>query len=184
MVLCIGNYLEAAIYAKSHIRIEFRERKDKIKGVLKYIHKYYHEYTKFIIVCNDDEEISGLVNALNRSAYNSLIISSETSGEDMKVVKDWLATEDPNSPILVCSDTELCQLKISKAEVLIHFSLPSSWSKFCFRFSTQLNSYEDLVRVNFDVTDVTRRPPKSLILLDEENNTQLPKLIKFMDSHG
>lgn len=185
MVLCIGHYLEAAVYAKTHLRIELRKNNDKIQSVLKYVHKYFYEYSKFIIVCNDDEEISDLVVALNRSAYSSLIISSESSGEDLKVVKDWMATEDSNSPILVCSDTELRQLNISKAEILIHYSLPSSWSKFCFRFSTQLDFYEDLVKINFDQNEITRRrPPRSLILLDEENNTQLPKLIKFMDSHG
>lgn len=184
MVLCIGHYLEAAVYAKTHLRIELRENNDKIQSVLRYVHKYYHEYSKFIIVCNDDEEISGLVEALNRSAYSSLIISSQASGEDLKVVKDWMITEDSDSPILVCSDTELRQLNISKAEILIHYSLPSSWSKFCFRFSTQLDFYEDLVKINFDQKALTRRPPRSLILLDEKNNTQLPKLIKFMDNHG
>lgn len=172
------------MYAKTHLRIELRESHEKVKIVLKYVHKYYYEYSKFIVVCNDDEEITGLVEALNRSAYSSLIISSQASSEDLKVVKDWMSTEGTDSPILICSDTELRQLNISNAEILIHYSLPSSWSKFCFRFSTQLGFYEDLVKVNFDTKGLTGKPARSLILLDEENNTQLPKLIKFMDNHG
>lgn len=184
MVLCIGHYLEAAVYSKTHLRIELKENNEKIQSVLKYVHKYYHEYSKFIIVCNDDEEISDLLEALNRSAFSSLIISSKASSEELKVVKDWMATEETNSPILICSDTELRQLNINNAEILIHYSLPSSWSKFCFRFSTQLNFYEDLVKINFDVKLLRGKPARSLILLDEENNTQLPKLIQFMDNHG
>lgn len=183
-MLCIGHYLEAAVYAKTCLRIELRQNNDKIQSVLKYVHKYYHEYSKFIVVCNADEEITDLVEALNRSSFTSLIISSQAASEDLKVVKDWMATEDKDSPILICSDTELRQLNISKAQILIHYSLPSSWSKFCFRFSTQLDFYEDLVKINFDEKGLTRKPPRSLILLDEENNSQLPKLIKFMDNHG
>ncbi|KAL5276971.1 TDRD12 family protein [Megaselia abdita] len=184
MVLCIGHYLEAAVYAKTHLRIELRENHEKIQSVLKYVHKYYYEYSKFIVVCNDDEEITDLMEALNKSAFSSLIINSRASSEDLKVVKDWMTTEDKDSPILICSDTELRQLNISNAEILIHYSLPSSWSKFCFRFSTQLGFYEDLVKINFDVKSLTRKPARSLILLDEDNSTQLPKLIKFMDNHG
>lgn len=184
MVLCIGHYLEAAVYAKCHFRIELRENHEKIQSVLKYVNKYYYEYTKFIVVCNDDEEISDLMEALNKSAYSSLIISSQSCGEDLKVVKDWMTTDEKHAPILICSDTELRQLNISNAEILIHYSLPSSWSKFCYRFSTQLGYYEDLVTLNFDLKQLKKKPARTLILLDEENNTQLPKLIKFLDIHG
>lgn len=184
MVLCIGHYLEAAVYAKAHLRIELKGNKEKIQSVLKFVKKYYFEYTKFIIVCNNDEEIEDLLEALNRAAYNSLIISSETTSEEMRIVKDWSISDEKCAPILICSDMELRQLNISNAQILIHYSLPSSWSKFCFRFSTLMGFYKDYVKLNFEVESCDSKPARSLILLDEQNNVQLPKLIKFMTDHG
>lgn len=60
--------------------------------------------------------------------------------------------------------------------------MPGTWSTFSKRFSAMSNHFEDFVANTEE--SVRRTVPYSLILLDESNNEQLPRLVEFMQEHG
>ena len=93
----------------------------------------------------------------------------------------------------------LPELEIQNAQNLINYTLSSSWTRTCFRFSVFLRFYTDQIRVNialkmsshkiyrnnFKFQEVTNEMrANTLILLDEDNNEQLPKLVKFLERNN
>lgn len=83
--------------------------------------------------------------------------------------------------VLVCYDGVIPDLEISKAQHIIHFSLPNSWTMFTRRFACSFGYYRDPFR---DDDSKSQKPASSVILLDENNNEQLPKLIEFLKIHN
>lgn len=47
--------------------------------------------------------------------------------------------------VFVCTDEQLPKMDIKLAQIIIHFSLPSTWKQFSFRFSAMSDYFEDLV---------------------------------------
>lgn len=83
--------------------------------------------------------------------------------------------------VLVCYDGVIPDLEICKAQNIIHFSLPNSWTMFTRRFACSFGYYRDPFR---DDDNKSHKPASSVILLDENNNEQLPKLIEFLKIHN
>lgn len=73
------------------------------------------------------------------------------------------------------------ELRIQKAQILIHYALPSSWTLFNYRFSTLIGNYS---LFNQYCKDTLNLHSKSVVFLDEENNKQLPRLVDFMRKHN
>ena len=89
-----------------------------------------------------------------------------------------------SSRILVCADSSFPELQIQNVSHVIHYSMPTSWTKFTARFSALAQTYDNYVSKNFEIpTGVDRPTARSLILLDEENSIQLPRLMDFMKKH-
>lgn len=47
--------------------------------------------------------------------------------------------------LLICTDEIVCDLNIRCAQHILHFSLPSTWTKFTFRFSVLFDQHENLL---------------------------------------
>ena len=85
--------------------------------------------------------------------------------------------EEKQLPILVAVDYVLHELKVNKIQFMIHYSLPDKWSCFCFRFSLFFQFFfKQLHNVKNDNVNIS----KSIIILDEDDNKHIPKLIDFM----
>lgn len=82
--------------------------------------------------------------------------------------------------VMVCYDAVLPDMKISKAQHIIHFSLPNSWTMFTRRFACSFGYCKDPLR---EPNIGQYKPAASLVLLDENNNEQLPKLVEFLRIH-
>lgn len=88
--------------------------------------------------------------------------------------------------IFVCTDGALVELQIRNVENLIHYSTPTSWTQFNARFSVLVESYDNLLADTFAKILPSAHSSNricSLILLDDDNNLQLPRLVDFMRMH-
>lgn len=99
-----------------------------------------------------------------------------------------------SSQILICTDARFAELQIQNVQNLIHYSMPTSWTQFTTRFSALAQTYNNFVCKKFEDPVVSvaashsipsvNTPPHSVILLDEENSLQLPRLVDFMRKHN
>lgn len=67
--------------------------------------------------------------------------------------------------------------------------MPTSWTRFTRRFSALANTYPNYVSQNFEqipisTANTTNKHAHSMILLDENNSLQLPRLVEFMRKHN
>lgn len=99
-----------------------------------------------------------------------------------------------SSQILVCTDARFPELKIQNVYHLIHYSMPTSWTQFTTRFSALAQTYDNFVSKKFEeapllatASNTTRSldvSAHSMILLDEDNSLQLPRLVDFLRKHN
>lgn len=84
--------------------------------------------------------------------------------------------------IVICADDHLAELQIQRAHILLQYSLPMSWTLFNYRYATLIGNYPIFNEERDALFDISRKT-MSVILLDEENNKQLPRLVDFMQKH-
>lgn len=82
---------------------------------------------------------------------------------------------------MICSDAHLAELCVRKTHNLIHYTLATSWTSFVYRFSTLIQNYSVF---NEQCSDSFDQKTLSVVFLDEDNNTQLPRLVNFMQKHN
>lgn len=87
--------------------------------------------------------------------------------------------------VMVCYDAILPDLEICMAQHIIHFSLAKSWTSFTRRFACAFGYYSNpFVEVATAPAQQKKGSASSLIMLDENNNEQLPTLVKFLQIHN
>uniref|UniRef100_A0AAU7J931 RNA helicase n=1 Tax=Locusta migratoria TaxID=7004 RepID=A0AAU7J931_LOCMI len=181
-VICIGSYLEAAVYAKLKPNLYFVKKTDRKKKVIDLLRSNFGLY-KMVVVSESAEDVAELGLVL-KSAYEHVLIGHENMlhFEIEDVYKKWNLMKTPGSyPILVCSDAILYELKITDSLWLIHYDLPSeSKSAFGFRFSCLMNNYNDM----FSDNNALHQECVVHILLGEENAKQLPTIVHLMKRLG
>lgn len=201
-MLCIGSFIEAAVYARSELELILMSAEQKITHIVDTLFERHYNDQRTVIICNRPEEVQALVHRLKQESITPSNCDETSNDAEIglfyfinKVLfffftknlinlldfaKGWNSSTTPGQyNVLVCTDAVLFDLNIDSAQNLIHFSMPDSWSKFSMRFSAMSNYFEDFVN-----DAVARRPlPYSLILLDEKNNEQLPKVVEFLLEH-
>ncbi|XP_053949152.1 uncharacterized protein LOC128857417 [Anastrepha ludens] len=183
-LLLMGDFLEAAVYGRVMISIKLCPSERKIATILEFIEQYSLENERLLVLCNSDDDVYEVVDALTTSAYVCIAYDSHSSSDVRLIVEEWRKKKVMSSRILVCADSSFPELQIQNVSHVIHYSMPTSWTKFTARFSALAQTYENYVCKNFDMlTGLDRPTARSLILLDEENSIQLPRLMDFMKKH-
>uniref|UniRef100_A0A6P7GEM3 RNA helicase n=1 Tax=Diabrotica virgifera virgifera TaxID=50390 RepID=A0A6P7GEM3_DIAVI len=139
-MVCVGSYLEAALYGQVEFSMKFTNlaRKDiELKRMLKDTHKIYRS----IVLCND-EEIKTIESMFMFNGIECTAIYESLSNDDIMLLEDnWTNAKGGNFSVLVCSDYILNSfLSVTCAHVLIHYSLPTTWTKFVKRYKCLLES--------------------------------------------
>lgn len=181
MIMCIGAYLEAAIYGKSNLLLQLNSKLTKIDEVLHFVQQTNYQNERTMIVCSEAEEVYELVEMLKSQSISHMFCNDATTLAQMDGFKEWDNQLPGEMHVLVCYDGVIPDLEISKAQHIIHFSLPNSWTMFTRRFACSFGYYRDPFR---DDDSKSQKPASSVILLDENNNEQLPKLIEFLKIHN
>uniref|UniRef100_A0A1B0ETB3 RNA helicase n=1 Tax=Glossina morsitans morsitans TaxID=37546 RepID=A0A1B0ETB3_GLOMM len=186
-LLLITDFLEATIYGKVELSIKLRskmEKKETMQRFLKKCNKTAQMSSRTMIICNEDYEVREVRQFLAEYGYLSLGYSRDSAEIERIFINEWKRKKSDN--IFVCTDGALVELQIRNVQNLIHYSMPTSWTQFNARFSVLVESYDNLLADTFAKILPSAHSSNrisSLILLDDDNNLQLPRLVDFMRMH-
>ncbi|GLV41459.1 Brother of Yb [Carabus blaptoides fortunei] len=178
-LICIGSYVEAAFYGRTDIRVQFLESAAKSKKVVDILADNSKVY-KTVIVCNELDEMQEMLKFLEIYGIDFLAVHKDSTMEDINEVnRNWSSAERGAYFVVVCTDDILStSLYLVDASIVIHYSLPSSWTQFAFRFSTCIDNYKSPF--------ITTNAPtcKVHIFVDESNSSQFVKMIQLLKRMG
>uniref|UniRef100_A0A182K322 RNA helicase n=1 Tax=Anopheles christyi TaxID=43041 RepID=A0A182K322_9DIPT len=182
MIICIGAFLEAAVYAKAHFCIlSFVGEERKQVELIAYLKKHDYRSERTIVFGNDSDDLVPIVNALRQNSINHMVGSERMVLQQHAGFSNWDELQPGDMVVLVCSDTVLGDLKISQAQHIIHYSLATTWSSFTRRYACSFGYYECPYLPSKGKE--AKGSASSLVLLNEKNNQQLPRLVDFLELH-
>lgn len=193
MIICIGAYLEAAIYGKSNLMLKVlrtqneaddnRQWSAKLNELVNFVKEHDYQNERTLVCCSEPSEVFEIVERLKSQSITHMYCNDSTMLTKMDGFRHWDKQLAGEMLVMVCYDAILPDLEISMAQHIIHFSLAKSWTSFTRRFACAFGYY-----TNPFVEGATNHEPKktasSLIMLDENNNEQLPTLVKFLQIHN
>ncbi|XP_058065440.1 putative ATP-dependent RNA helicase TDRD12 [Anopheles bellator] len=182
MVVCIGAYIEAAVYAGVQFRLHVQHHNQKPVELIRYLKQYDYCRERTIVVGKNDGDLDEIVEAATQNSINHLVYNEHTMTIKLGGFTSWDSNLPGHMVLLITTDSLLSDLKVSKAQHIIHYSLPESWSTFTRRFATSFGYYD---RDQQEAANMAANTlPRTLVLLDEDNNQQLPKLVNFLELHN
>uniref|UniRef100_A0A182IXV3 Probable ATP-dependent RNA helicase spindle-E n=1 Tax=Anopheles atroparvus TaxID=41427 RepID=A0A182IXV3_ANOAO len=184
MIALIGAYLEAAVYAQVQFRLRLRRNDDsKQHELVRYIRKHDYRTQRTIVFCSTADDVARVVETLRQHSIHHLVCSASTIVQQHDGFRHWDDMLPGDIQVLVCLDEVFGDLRISKAQHIVHYSLPDSWTCFTRRFATSFDYFEFPERKRAGGDQQLPARPSTLVLVDENNNQQLPRLIDFLELH-
>ncbi|XP_034656750.1 putative ATP-dependent RNA helicase BoYb [Drosophila subobscura] len=180
--LIFGDLLEAALYGGMRLLVNMVGAKDKVAAIVNTLRQRPPADYRTIIFCDKDVEMAQLSVALAEYEYECLAYYETMDMEQLDKVSSW--TCDSRGVIFVCTDS--CpELRIRNAHTIIHYSMSSSWSTFKNRLMFLSDNVANVLEPSKapappTATAKDQRILDSLVLLDETNARQLPRLVDFM----
>ncbi|KAF5282457.1 hypothetical protein FQA39_LY17572 [Lamprigera yunnana] len=177
-IVCIGSYLEAALYGRAYFDFHFLESRLKMKKLLELLRNKV-EVCRTVVICNENEEIVALKQFISSDRIKSLFITDDMNGREILDIElQWLHSSAGKHFVLFCTEQIFSTfLSITNAVTLVHYSLPSTWTRFVNRFKCMLNNY---------ISPLTTKTPelwtncKVHIFVDECCDKKFPKLLELM----
>ncbi|KFB42591.1 hypothetical protein ZHAS_00010322 [Anopheles sinensis] len=186
-IVCIGAYLEAAFYAKVHFKLLVRRNGvDKQHALVRHIQEHDHRSQRTIVFASTAEDLAAIVDTLREHCINYEVCGDGADISKHNAFRNWDHHGHGNTAVLICLDELIGLLDVSNVQHILHYSLPSSWTSFTRRFATSFSYYERHTPKPGETGTITdaKKKPSTLVLLDETNNTQLPKFIDFLQLHN
>nr|XP_016925364.2 putative ATP-dependent RNA helicase BoYb [Drosophila suzukii] len=173
-----GDVLEAALYGGTRIRISLVRSQAKSNEVVQLLQQRPPQDYRTVIYCMDDADMRQLVKALEDRGFGCLPYYQTSDLEVFEQVHSWLANS--RGVILLCTDN--CpELVIRNAHTLIHHGMGDSYSKFKMRHLTLSGNLTNSLAPTAGTA--IQVPLLSLVLLDNSNQRQLPRLVDFLQLH-
>lgn len=153
-LICIGAYLEAAVYGKTTIKMYFRESKLKQSTLIDILTDDKNYYNKCIVICNTEEELEEASFLFPNRSIKSIIIKNSLMQAEIKAMEyQWDNSTQGAYPVLLCTDEVFNRnLTVTDATLLVHYSLPPSWTYFQQRFSCFVDKYTSPFNANTAVS--------------------------------
>ncbi|XP_044270834.1 putative ATP-dependent RNA helicase TDRD12 [Tribolium madens] len=175
-LVCIGNYLEAALYGNIQFEVKFlmsQKKQTYVEGLLR---DKSHLF-KTIIVCNNDE-ITDLNKCLVRNGIEVMALSDDSNREQIEFCEqEWGNMRGGQYKVLLCTDFILDSLLcITDAMWLINYSFSSTWTRFIKRFSALLSHYKSPWETNEGDPK-----PKSFLMIDENCEPQMARVLNLLN---
>ncbi|XP_017859248.1 PREDICTED: putative ATP-dependent RNA helicase SoYb [Drosophila arizonae] len=164
-LLLFGDFLEAAVYGRVKLNVAVLRSNRKIAQLLDYLAAQHPLQRRTIIYCKDEKELAVLRKALTEAGYDCLE-SIDAARQQVKQL--LLATDAVQQP----------PLSVGNFELMIHYSLPDSWSKFSYRFRVFSENIINCLLAQKLTTRIV-----SFVILDESNSHELPRLVQFFEAH-
>ncbi|KFB37850.1 hypothetical protein ZHAS_00005105 [Anopheles sinensis] len=180
-IICIGSYMEAALYAKVNFQVEMkRDSDEKVRALVQFIQEHDYRSQRTIVLTRNAVNIERMVKALQQHAIDFIVCSDSDSIAQNDGLQDWDDRTPGNIPLLICLDDLLGEIQVSKAQHIVHYSMPSSWKMFTKRFVASFDFYEPPKNKPEEPTN----RPSSLVLLDEIDNDLLVNLADLLQRYS
>ncbi|XP_017153694.1 putative ATP-dependent RNA helicase BoYb [Drosophila miranda] len=182
--LIFGDILEAALYGGMRLLVNMVAAVDKVTAVVKLLRQRPPAEYRTIIFCAGDKEMALLVGSLEYFEYDCLAYYQTVDLSYLDKVSSW--TCDTRGVIFVCTD--YCpELRIRNAHTIIHYNMSASWGKFKNRYLFLSDNVPNVLThpkaLSPPATATDGRILDSLVLLEEGNAKELPKLVDLMQLH-
>lgn len=133
--ICIGAFIEAALYGRSDIEVKFLQSTSKKRAIEDIVVENY-KFNKTVILCNNKEEIDDLCEFLEK--YQPIRIDDDTSiDEQQKADNCWNTQMKGNYPLIIGTNVLLkssVNFNITDAVNIIQYSIPDTVYDFGKRF--------------------------------------------------
>ncbi|XP_070145151.1 putative ATP-dependent RNA helicase SoYb isoform X2 [Drosophila kikkawai] len=163
-----GNFLEAAMYGGLRLKFSLKNSSMKADLLLQFLAEQKTFKKRTLIYCRHGKELDDLHRVL-KTAGRECVSPSE-------------AQNQPHQLLVVSDEFEQPATAVRNIEVLIHFSLPHTWSKFAQRFSVMADQIPNCFAPA--PQDKKKQPLLSYLLLDKSNSREFVRLTKFLRDHG
>lgn len=180
-MILIGAHIEAAIYTGCMFNMEKYANEEKSKKLIEFLEDELYNCQKTIIVVNNQNDIDELQqNFLKHHIEHSILTSKSLREHIQMVTKSWVAEKSGRMTVLVLTDDVVAASNINCAQVLIHYSLPPTWTLFSQRFVLSFDYYKCYLSKKECNIDLTTDVPRVKIMLDDTNLLEIPHLVNFM----
>ncbi|KAF5288060.1 hypothetical protein FQR65_LT12110 [Abscondita terminalis] len=181
-VVCISSYLEAALYGRVDLQLHFVETKVKMSTLSNFL-KGKSDVCRTVVICNTIDEINEVKEFLLFGGINCIFITSDMESKDILDVESrWLNSSPGKHFALVCEENVFSHsINITNAVLLVHYSLPTTWTQFVDRFRCLIDNYVSPLTKNIS-EEWTRC--KVHIFVDESCSKQFPKIVQVMQRLG
>lgn len=126
--------------------------------------KYRSDLT--LVICNTTEDVEDLVKKLKSTSIKIWQCHDKTDSFDISIIyrhvqklfffnflnlftvtikEEIKESGSGDLKVLICTDDVLSDLDIRRAQHVVHFSLPPTWTLFTFRFSVFMEYYDNLL---------------------------------------
>lgn len=176
-LIIIGSFVEAALYTKCTFSIIKSTINGKMEKLMKHIDRNLWQRRKTAIVFQDSSELAWVHHEFKSTSIDCLVVNERDGKESTdSVIDSWTHKESGRMSVLLIADSSLAETNIDCVKELIHFSLPPSWSRFSKRFAAMRGSFKDFA------SGKSSEQLFTMILLDEKNQQEIPRLIEFVKS--
>ncbi|KAH8255329.1 hypothetical protein KR038_001186, partial [Drosophila bunnanda] len=163
------NFLEAAMYGGLKLKFSLKESSMKADQLLMFLSEQKASSKRILIYCNDEIELTVVDRILTNAGYEWIGLSEAQN-------------QLPHKLMLVSDQLELPRMAVQNIEVVIHYSLPNTWSKFTDRFSVMADQIPNYFKTM--PKNENKQPLLSYLLLDMTNSRQFERLTEFIRAHG
>ncbi|CAO1366134.1 unnamed protein product [Diamesa tonsa] len=181
-VVCIGNYIEAAVYAGSKFSLEkCVTEEEKALKLCSRLKDESYKYHRTMVIVNNQAEIVQLVKYLQSFSFIYSIVDGSSTRDDIASKNiSWGCEATGKFSLIIVIDNVVPQITLNSVQYLYHFSLPSTWTMFSYRFTVSYDYYLKYLESTDESSDLV---PRTTILLDDDNLNEIPRLIEFMLAH-
>lgn len=181
-VVCIGNYIEAAVYAGSKFSLEkCVTEEEKALKLCSRLKDESYKFHRTMVIVNNHAEIVQLLKYLQSFSFIVSIVDENSKREDIASKNiSWGCEVTGKFSLIVVIDSVVPQITLNSVQYLYHFSLPSTWTMFSYRFTV---SYDYYLKYLDSTDESSNHVPHTTILLDDDNLNEIPRLIDFMLTH-
>ncbi|XP_034099476.2 putative ATP-dependent RNA helicase SoYb [Drosophila albomicans] len=165
-LLLFADFLEAAIYGNIKLDVKLLQSSKKTQLLMDYLAVHVPR-SRTIIYCKNDEELAGLQMELKAVGHDCIGIQD---AQHQKIHELLLVSD---------ADQHSALLPIKNFGLLIHYSMPASWSKFSMRFHAIIDNIGNILAPQDECLDTT-----SYMMLDESNTYELLRLAQFLTAHN
>lgn len=181
-IICIGAYVEAALYGRANIQIRMVNSKMKPKLIDDMVKDCYLT-TKTVVVCSNQKEVDDIYSHLEKYAPIRIDENSNLN-EQKQLNKQWHDRNSGEYPILIGTDQLFrtsIPLNIMDASLVVMYSLPETLKSFTNRFSLFL---DNLTGPFVTYENETSIKCSMHLFVDENCGEQFNRIISLIERFG